>query len=74
MSHQLIEFRSGEAWMHDRRSPGLWILPHLLRYAWLPFLAFFLAAANNISYSGIQVLIGKDLMCCLPPYSPMLPS
>ncbi|MGD9938903.1 MAG: ABC transporter ATP-binding protein [Clostridia bacterium] len=30
-----------------------------MRYPWLPLVAFVLAVANNIGYSGIQVLIGQ---------------
>ena len=53
------EFRSGEARVYDTHSPGRWVLSHLLRYPWLPLFAFVFAVANNIGYSGIQVLIGQ---------------
>ena len=59
MSQQHTEFRSGEALIYNTRSPGRWILSHLLHYPWLPFLAFIFAVANNVGYSGIQVLIGR---------------
>ena len=59
MSQQHTEFRSGEARVYDTRSPGRWILSHLLHYPWLPFFAFIFAVANNVGYSGIQVLIGR---------------
>ena len=59
MSQQHTEFRSGEARIYNTRSPGRWILSHLLHYPWLPFFAFIFAVANNVGYSGIQVLIGR---------------
>ena len=59
MSQQHTEFRSGEALIYNTRSPGRWILSHLLHYPWLPFFAFIFAVANNVGYSGIQVLIGR---------------
>lgn len=59
MSQHRTEFRSGEAQIYNTRSPGRWVLSHLLRYPWLPFFAFAFAVANNIGYSGIQVLIGQ---------------
>jgi ATP-binding cassette subfamily B protein len=59
MSLHHTEFRSGEARVYDTRSPGRWILSHLLHYPWLPLFAFIFAVANNVGYSGIQVLIGR---------------
>lgn len=59
MSQHRTEFRSGEARTYDTRSPGRWVLSHLLRYPWLPVSALVFAVANNIGYSGIQVLIGR---------------
>jgi ATP-binding cassette, subfamily B, bacterial len=53
------EFRSGEEIAYDLRSPGRWIVSHLLRYPWLPAMAAIFSLANNIGYSGIQVLVGK---------------
>lgn len=59
MSDHRSEFRAEDAFHYDRRSPGRWILSHVLRYAWLPLLALLFDIANNIGYSGLQVLIGK---------------
>ena len=53
------EFRSGEEIGYDLRSPGRWIVSHLLRYPWLPILAALFSVANNIGYSGLQVLVGR---------------
>jgi len=59
MSHASAEFRSGESFRYDTRSPGRWILSHLMRYPWLPVLAAVFSLGNNIGYSGIQVLVGS---------------
>lgn len=59
MGQHQTEFRSGEAPVYNTHSPGRWILSHLLRYPWLPLFAFIFAVANNVGYSGIQVLIGR---------------
>lgn len=59
MSQHQTEFRSGEARVYNTCSPGRWVVSHLLRYPWLPLFAFVFAVANNIGYSGIQVLIGQ---------------
>ncbi len=53
------EFRSGEEIGYDLRSPGRWIISHLLRYPWLPLMAALFSVANNIGYSGLQVLVGR---------------
>jgi ATP-binding cassette subfamily B protein len=53
------EFRSGEEIKYNLRSPGRWIISHLLRYPWLPALAALFSLTNNIGYSGLQVLVGK---------------
>jgi ATP-binding cassette subfamily B protein len=53
------EFRSGEDHRYDLRSPGRWIVSHLLRYPALPLLAALCSLVNNIGYSGLQVLVGK---------------
>ena len=53
------EFRSGEEIVYDLRSPGRWIISHLLRYPWLPLMAALFSVANNIGYSGLQVLVGR---------------
>ena len=53
------EFRSGEEVGYDLRSPGRWIISHLLRYPWLPAMAALFSVANNIGYSGLQVLVGR---------------
>ena len=53
------EFRSGEEIRYDLRSPSRWIASHLLRYPWIPLLAAVFSVANNIGYSGLQILIGK---------------
>jgi len=58
MSDHKTEFRADDAFRYDRRSPGRWVLSHVLRYAWLPALALIFDVANNIGYSGLQVLIG----------------
>ena len=55
----LSEFRSGEEVRYDLRSPGRWIFSHLMRYPWLPAVAAVLSIANNVGYSGLQVLIGR---------------
>jgi ATP-binding cassette subfamily B protein len=55
----LSEFRSGEEVAYDLRSPGRWIVSHLLRYPALPLLAALLSVINNFGYSGLQVLIGR---------------
>jgi ATP-binding cassette subfamily B protein len=53
------EFRSGEDYNYDLRSPGRWIVSHLMRYPWLPAMAALFSLANNIGYSGLQVLVGR---------------
>jgi len=53
------EFRSGEEVRYDLRSPVRWIISHLLRYPWLPAMAAIFSIANNIGYSGLQVLVGR---------------
>ena len=58
MSDHSTEFRADDAYRYDHRSPGRWILSHVLRYAWLPALALLFDIGNNIGYSGLQVLIG----------------
>lgn len=59
MREELSEFRSGEERSYDLRGPKRWILSHLLRYPWLPALAFLFSVGNNVGYSGIQVLVGR---------------
>lgn len=59
MSHDSTEFRSGEARRYDLRSPARWVISHVGRYPWLPFLALLFSIGNNVGYSGIQVLIGR---------------
>jgi ATP-binding cassette subfamily B protein len=56
---KLSEFRSGEEISYDLRSPTRWIFSHLARYPWLPLLAALFSVANNVGYSGLQVLIGR---------------
>lgn len=58
MSDQSSEFRAEDAFGYDKKSPGRWILSHVLRYAWLPVLALAFDIGNNIGYSGLQVLVG----------------
>ncbi|HUW40227.1 MAG TPA: ABC transporter transmembrane domain-containing protein [Rectinemataceae bacterium] len=53
------EFRSGEEVAYDLRSPWRWIFSHLMRYPWLPVMALVFSVANNVGYSGLQVLIGR---------------
>jgi ATP-binding cassette, subfamily B, bacterial len=53
------EFRTGEDHRYDLRSPGRWIVSHLLRYPALPLLAALCSLVNNIGYSGLQVLVGR---------------
>jgi len=53
------EFRSGEEIGYDLRSPGKWIVSHLLRYPALPAMAAVFSITNNIGYSGLQVLVGR---------------
>jgi ATP-binding cassette subfamily B protein len=59
MSEITTEFRAEGARAFDTRSPGRWIISHLLRYPWLPLLAVLFDILNNIGYSGLQVLIGR---------------
>ena len=59
MKEELSEFRSGEERSYDLRGPRRWIFSHLLRYPWLPALAFLFSVGNNVGYSGIQVLVGR---------------
>lgn len=59
MREELSEFRSGEERRYDLRGPRRWIFSHLLRYPWLPALAFLFSVGNNVGYSGIQVLVGR---------------
>ena len=59
MANTSSEFRSGEEIRYDLRSPGRWIVSHLMRYPWIPALAALFSAANNVGYSGLQVLVGK---------------
>ncbi|HUX39135.1 MAG TPA: ABC transporter ATP-binding protein [Rectinemataceae bacterium] len=59
MTEHSAEFRADDEFPYDRRSPGRWILSHVLRYAWLPLTALVFDIANNIGYSGLQVLIGR---------------
>ncbi len=59
MAGQSSEFHAHDEFRYDRRSPGRWILSHVLRYAWLPLAALVFDIANNIGYSGLQVLIGR---------------
>jgi ATP-binding cassette subfamily B protein len=59
MKEESSEFRSGEAMSYDLRSPGRWIVSHLMRYPWLPAMAFLFSLANNVGYSGLQVLVGR---------------
>jgi ATP-binding cassette, subfamily B, bacterial len=53
------EFRSGEEHRYDLRGPGRWVFSHLARYPALPLLAALFSIANNLGYSGLQVLIGR---------------
>ncbi|MGO8695888.1 MAG: ABC transporter ATP-binding protein [Rectinemataceae bacterium] len=55
----LSEFRSGDEVTYDLRSPARWIFSHLMRYPWLPGMALLFSIANNVGYSGLQVLIGR---------------
>jgi ATP-binding cassette subfamily B protein len=59
MPEHSTEFRAIDAHHYDTRSPARWIVSHVLRYPWLPFLALLFDVANNIGYSGLQVLIGS---------------
>lgn len=59
MREKRSEFRSGEEGSYDLRGPRRWIFSHLLRYPWLPALAFLFSVGNNVGYSGIQVLVGR---------------
>ena len=71
---RLSEFRSGEEIRYDLRSPGRWIFSHLMRYPWLPVLAALFSIANNVGYSGLQLLIGRgfDVVRLHPGQSQLL--
>ncbi|MBU0936244.1 MAG: ABC transporter ATP-binding protein/permease [Spirochaetes bacterium] len=56
---RLSEFRSGEAYRYDTRTPVRWILSHVMRYPWLPILALLFALANNVGFTGMKLLIGQ---------------
>ena len=54
------EFRTGEDHAYDLRGPKRWLLSHLVRYPWLPAMAALFSIANNIGYSGLQVMVGRS--------------
>ncbi|HSG17403.1 MAG TPA: ABC transporter ATP-binding protein [Anaerolineae bacterium] len=53
------EFRLEEEYQYNRRSAIRWIISHLLRYPYLPLIAFFAAVVSNFAYSTIQILVGR---------------
>ncbi len=63
MSHIIpasqAEFRTGEEHRYDTRGPKRWLLSHLARYPWLPFMAVLFSIVNNMGYSGRFLFIGR---------------
>ena len=53
------EFRLEDEYQYNRSSAVRWIISHLLRYPYLPLIAFFAAVVNNFAYSTIQILVGR---------------
>ena len=53
------EFRVENEHSYNRTNPGRWILSHLLRYPILPILIAAAAVFNNLTYSYIQIFVGR---------------
>jgi ATP-binding cassette subfamily B protein len=53
------EFTLADEYKYDRSGPVRWILSHLIRYPIFPLIMIAGAVLNNLSYSGIQIFIGR---------------
>jgi ATP-binding cassette, subfamily B, bacterial len=53
------EFTLENEYPYNHRGPVRWIASHALRYAYVPLLVLAATVVNNISYSMIQVTIGR---------------
>ena len=53
------EFRLANEYVYNRQGPVRWILSHLRRYPWLPFVVLLATVVNNVGYSYIQIFIGR---------------
>jgi ATP-binding cassette subfamily B protein len=53
------EFRLENEYQYNRSSAIRWIISHLLRYPYLPLIAFAAAVVNNFAYGTIQILVGR---------------
>jgi len=53
------EFTVADEYRYNRSGPVRWIVSHVLRYPYLPLLAFLATVLNNAFYSYIQIFIGQ---------------
>jgi ATP-binding cassette subfamily B protein len=58
MSDHITEFRAGESRHYNQKSPGRWVLSHVMRYPWLPILALCCSVLNNLGFSWRQLAVG----------------
>ncbi len=61
------EFRLQDEYEYNRTGPVRWILSHLLRYPYLPILAFVVTFLTNAARSSIQVYIGRAFDVIVSP-------
>jgi ATP-binding cassette subfamily B protein len=61
------EFTVETEYRYNRSGPWRWIVSHVLRYPYLPLIAFIATVLNNAAYSYIQVFVGRafDLITAL---------
>ena len=53
------EFRVSGEFLYNRESPVRWIISHLFRYPFFPFILVISAIINNAAFSNVQVNIGN---------------
>ena len=53
------EFSLTDEHEYNRSGPVRWIISHLIRYPIFPLIMIASAVLNNLSYSGIQIFIGR---------------
>ncbi len=59
MSEHITEFRAGESRHYNLKSPGRWVLSHVMHYPWLPVLALCCSILNNLGFSWRQLAVGR---------------
>jgi ATP-binding cassette, subfamily B, bacterial len=66
-SVQKREFTVANEYTYNRSGPVRWIISHILRYPWIPFLAIVLSTGTSVLASATAVLIGRSFDLVLSP-------